>query len=70
MAVGSACGTFIYSAGYTRYGARYIFGLTGFVSALTAALTPWAAGLGFWAFLVARFVQVSSDSMYNGVYLI
>lgn len=50
-------GTFPYSYGYSRFGAKHIFISAGLISIVATVLTPLAASLGFFWFLVVRFLQ-------------
>ncbi|CAD5220882.1 unnamed protein product [Bursaphelenchus okinawaensis] len=57
IGVGSLLGTFPYNYGFSKFGAKYLFGVCGFISGICAALTPLAAKHGFWWFFVVRFLQ-------------
>lgn len=51
--------TFPFSWLCTSYGARYVFFLSGMASAISTAIIPPAANLGFGWFIFVRVFQVS-----------
>ncbi|CAD5220880.1 unnamed protein product [Bursaphelenchus okinawaensis] len=57
IGVGSLLGTFPYNYGFSKIGAKYLFGVCGFISGICGALTPLAAKSGFWWFFTMRFIQ-------------
>ncbi|GMT05541.1 hypothetical protein PENTCL1PPCAC_27715, partial [Pristionchus entomophagus] len=57
VAAGTIVGTFPINWAYVRWGARYPFFLSGLLSAVATAVSPWAAHAHLYLFILVRFLQ-------------
>ncbi|CAD5220876.1 unnamed protein product [Bursaphelenchus okinawaensis] len=57
VGIGSAIGTFPFSIAYTRFGAKYIIGIVGMISAALCIVTPLAAAHGEYWFYAVRVLH-------------